>query len=164
MAEENDYSDIQITNGVATWDMRLEGSVLGTYTGTFKFRCFLSPLQKIAAGREQRALLGESRTWIETPSYEHEAFLAYALTQLKYRIISSPPFWTTSGVNKSHEGDIPDEEIIGKILDAAINAELKYMKELKDKKEAAIKRANEGAEALKERQKTEDAELTDDIS
>lgn len=148
--------DIQIVGSVATWTMRLDGDVSGTYTGTFQFHCFLTPLQIIAAGREQRALLGESRTFVETPSYEHEAFLAYLLTQLKYRIISAPPFWGTAGINKSHEGDIPDENVLEKILDAATDAELIYKQRLKKLKDEAIKRANVGAKIVEEQLKKED--------
>lgn len=155
---ENDTvrDDIQINGGIATWTMHIDGAVSGTYTGTFKFRCFLTPLQRIAAGREQRALLGESRAFAETPDYEHEAWLAYLITQLKYRIISAPPFWNTSGINKSHEGDIPDENVLEKILDAATDAELIYKRQLKKLKEDAIIKANAGAKAVEEQLKKED--------
>lgn len=167
MADEKeiDFSDLQVVGGVSTWEMRADGDILGTYNGTFKFRCFLDPLDKIAAGREQRELLGESRSWVATPEYEHESFLAYALTQLKYRIISAPPFWSSAGVNKTHEGNIPDEDILEKILDAAIRSELKYKMDIKKRKEAALKRANEGAKALEEQLKKEDPpETLDDSS
>jgi hypothetical protein len=148
--------DIQIIGSTATWTMRLDGAVSGTYTGTFQFRCFLTPLQRIAAGREQRALLGESRAFSETPDYEHEAWLAYLLTQLKYRIISAPPFWATSGINKSHEGDIPDENVLEKVLDAATDAELIYKQRLRKLKEEALVKANVGAKAVEEQLKKED--------
>lgn len=148
--------DIQINGSVATWTMHMNGTVSGTYTGTFTFRCFLTPLQRIAAGREQRALLGESRAFVETPDYENEAWLAYLLTQLKYRVISAPPFWSTSGINKTHEGDIPDENVLQAILDAATDAELIYKQRLKKLKEEAIKKANEGAKAVEEHLKKQD--------
>jgi hypothetical protein len=154
MSEENDglnYEDIQLVGPVAVWEMHANGIVSGTYTGTFKFRCYLTPLQKIAAGREQRALLGESRAWVETPDYEHEAWLSYALTQLKHRIISAPPFWTSAGVSKSHDGDIPDENVLETVLDAAIRSELKYKKHLKQLKDDALVKANIGAKAVEEK-------------
>jgi hypothetical protein len=148
-----DFNDLQLVGTQATWTMRKEGFLSGTYTGTFTFRCYLTPLQKISAGREQRQLLGESRTWIETPEYERESFLAYALTQLKYRIISSPPWWAVAGVNKSHEGDIPDEEVIEEVLNAAMRSQLKYEKTLQERKENALKRANDGAKIMEEEHK-----------
>lgn len=154
------YDDIQLNGSIATWELNTEGKILGTYSGTFKFRCFLTPLQLIAVGREQRALLGESKAWVETVDYEHESFLAYALIQLKYRIIESPPFWKSSGVNKTHDGDIPDQEVLEKILDAAIRSELKYKDDLKKRKEKAIQAANEGVKYHKENQKKEDEEIT----
>lgn len=156
MAEEkndNNFEDIQLNGSIATWTMRAEGTISGTYSGTFVFRCYITPLQKIAAGREQRALLGESRSWVETADYEHEAWLAYALTQLKYRIVSAPPFWGTSGINKSHEGDVPDENILETVLDAAVRAELKYKTHLKKMKEDAITKANLGAKVVEEQLK-----------
>jgi hypothetical protein len=164
MAENKEINldDIHLSGGIATWEFRIEGGISGIYSGSFKFRCYLTPLQKIAAGREQRALLGESRAWVETADYEHEAWLSYALTQLKYRVVSAPPFWTTAGINKSHEGDIPDEEVLEKILDAAVRAELKYKKELKKRKDDALEKANIGAKIVEEQQKKEDPPETNE--
>lgn len=154
--EDHNYEDLILNGGVSTWELRMEGNISGTYSGIFKFRCYLTPLQRIAAGKEQRTLLGESRAWVDTPDYEHEAWLAYLITQLKYRIISAPPFWATAGVNKTHEGDIPDENVLEKILDAAVRSELKYRTQLKKSKEGAINRANEGIKAIEEEKKNQE--------
>ncbi len=135
--------DIRIDGNVATWELNKVGAINGTYIGTFKFRCYLTPMQKIAAGKEERDLLGSNIALAP----EHERFMAYSLTQLKYRIIQSPPFWTSANTS-SMEGDLPDEEIISEILDAAISAEIQYKKELKEKKEKAIERAKSSAEAI----------------
>lgn len=137
-----EHTNIIIDGTTATWDMRLEGDIAGTYSGTFKFKCYLTPMQKIAANREMREILGPQMTMAP----EHEANLAFALTQLKHRIIAAPPFWSsvTSGMN----GDIPDENIILSVLDAAYASELKYMAQLKEKKESAIKRAIAAAESM----------------
>ena len=151
-SNKTDWSDISIDNNTAVWTMREEGDVNGTYIGTFKFKCFLTPLQQIAANREQRELLGSNPTL----AGEHESFLAYALTQLKYRIVEAPPFWTTQG--STYNGDLADENIIGKVLDKAIASELKYKDSLKKKKADAIERAKKAAEAILERQKKEDAD------
>lgn len=139
MADE--FQEIIIDGNIATWDMRTEGPISGTYAGTFKFRCFLTPIQKIAANREMRELLGPQMTMAP----EHEANLAFALTQLKHRIVSAPPFWGTNGVL---QGDIPDSNVILTILDAAIASELKYMDHLKSKKLDAISRAKKAAEQM----------------
>lgn len=139
MADER--HDITIDGTTASWDMRLEGDIAGTYAGTFKFRCYLTPMQKIAANREMRELLGAQMTM----AAEHEANLAFALTQLKHRVISAPPFWGTGG---SLSGDIPDTNVILSVLDAAFAAELKYGESLKQKKLDAIERAKKSAEAM----------------
>ena len=148
MAEDRD--DIKIEGNVATWEINTVGSIMGTYIGTFRFRCFLSPLQQIAAGREERELIGVNMSLAP----EHEKFLAYALTQLKYRIISAPPFWASANVNNL-QGDIPDEEIISVILSAAIDAEAKYKSDIRKRKEEAIQRAKKASEAILKAEITE---------
>lgn len=137
MANQNDQnrSDIIIENNVASWDINLLGDINGTYVGTFKFRCYLTPTQQIAANREYRELIGPHPTFAP----EHESFLAYALTQLKYRILSAPPFWNS--VVGGTPGDIPDENVLTAILDAAVSAETKYRGLLKKRTESAINRS-----------------------
>jgi hypothetical protein len=141
---EKERSDIIIEGNTASWDMKVDGAINGTYTGAFRFRCFLTPTQQIAANREYRELLGPQLTMAP----EHETFLAYALTQLKYRILSAPPFWTSTLQTSSVAGDVPDENIISAVLDAAIGAEIKYKKQLNERKLEAIKRAKEAAERM----------------
>lgn len=128
-------SDIIIEGNTATWSFRLDGDINGTYSGTFRFRCYLSPLQRIAADRERRELLGNH------PEYasEHESFLAYSLTQLKYRILTAPPFWNSQNPG-SMGGDIADENIISAVIDAAVGAEIKYREQLKERKQQALDR------------------------
>lgn len=145
MAEENveekERTDIHIEGNVGTWDMSIQGDVQGTYIGTFRFKGFLTPTQQIAANREYRELLGSNPTMVP----EHESFLAYALTQLKYRIVSSPPFWSAAK-GGALEGDVPDENVISATLDAALATEIKYRNQLKKKKIEAIERAKAAAE------------------
>jgi len=138
MAEE--VFEITITGNEATYDLRADGAINGTYIGQFKFRCFLTPIQKIAANREMRQLLGDQM--IMAP--QHESNLAFAITQLKYRIVSAPPFWSSGEV----AGDIPDSDIIMKVLNAAIEAEVQYLKQLKKRKDDSLNRAKAAAEAM----------------
>lgn len=140
----SEREDIKIDGSVASWEINTTGSIMGTYIGTFRFRCFLTPLQQIAAGREERELIGVNMSLAP----EHEKFMAYALTQLKYRVISAPPFWASANPNGNMSGDIPDEEVINLILSAAIDAEVKYKNELKKRKEEAIKRAKSASEQI----------------
>lgn len=146
-----DRSDIIIEGNTATWDLHVEGIIGGTHSGKFRFRCFLTPTQKITASRKMREMLGPQMTMAP----EHESFLAYAITQLEQRILSAPPFWSANGVG----GDIPDENVITEVLNAAIDAEIKYSKQLSERKKDALERAKIAAEKIlsgKDRDSDED--------
>lgn len=160
MADETIFDDstIFIEGTEATWRINEEGPINGKYIGTFKFRCILMPVGRIAANREYREMLGGNPTL--TP--EHEDSLAYALTQLKYRIISYPPFWEGEDKSTPINGNIPDTDIIALILRAAVAAELKYRKQLDEKRKSAIQRAKEAAEKIYEQQTAENKEEKDE--
>lgn len=151
-------SDILIEGNTGAWEMRLEGDIHGTYVGAFRFKGFLTPLQQIAANREYRELIGANPTM--TP--EHESFLAYALTQLKYRIVSAPPFWSSANPSGGMPGDIADENVITAILDAAIGTEMKYKSQLKKKRLEAIERAKSAAEKLMDTKEDEEKDEADE--
>jgi hypothetical protein len=135
--------DIKIDGNIATWEINTVGEILGTYIGTFRFKCFLTPLEQIAAGKLERELIGPNMALAN----EHETFLAFALAQLKFRVVSAPPFWASSNPGNI-QGDIPDEPIINMVLSAAIDSEAKYKKQIKERKENAIKRAKAVSEAI----------------
>jgi hypothetical protein len=135
-------SDIVIEGTTASWSIHMEGDVSGTFNGTFRFKCFLTPTERIAANREMRALLGEHPMLVP----EHESFLAYALTQLKYRIITAPPFWKSG--ESGWAGDLPDSNVISEVLNAAVEAEVKYKDELNKRKLEHLDRAKKAAEAI----------------
>jgi hypothetical protein len=133
-------NDIVIEGDTATWSMSMEGAVQGTYFGQFRFRCFLTPSQRLAAGRDHRELIGPNPALVQ----EHDDNLAFSLSQLKYRIVSAPPFWNSNGIG----GDIPDENVIDAVLEAAIAAEFKYLAQIKKKKVDAIEKAKLAAEKM----------------
>lgn len=137
-------SDVSIEGNQAKWQIAAVGEIQGTYAGEFIFRCYLSPSQQIAANREYREMLGVNPTM----AGEHETFLAYALSQLKYRIISAPPFWTSTAQINGFNGDLPDEDIITQILDAAIHAQLKFKHEINKRKMDLIEKARKAAEKM----------------
>lgn len=144
MVETRD--DIIIDGNAATWDINEEGSIQGSYRGTFKFKCYLTPLDQIAAGRAYRELLGSNPTLVN----EHESFLAYALTQLKHRVISAPPFWTSTLQSGPFSGDVPDDNIISSVLNAAIDAEAKYREMMKQKRTGLVSKSKDAAENMLE--------------
>jgi hypothetical protein len=148
-------SDVFIEGNVAKWSIALHGAIGGTYAGDFVFRCILTPSQQIAANRDYREMLGANPTLAP----EHESFLAYALTQLKYRVVSAPPFWESTRQANGIAGDIPDQDVIEAVLDAAVHAQLKYRYELNQKKLELIERAKAAAERIINGRKDEEDDL-----
>ena len=150
--------DLVVENNTAKWDISHSGDINGLYTGTFVFKCFLTPSEKLAAGRQYRELLGTNPVVVS----EHEDNLAFSISQLRYRVISAPPFWASSvGVN-GVVGDLPDEKVLDVILQASLSAEFKYLALLQDKKEKALEKAKKVAESISENKESdEDAESKD---
>jgi len=136
--------DITIEGSTATWELAAQGDIMGLYTGQFKFRCYLTPTQKLAAGRLYRTLLGDHPTTALT----HEDNMSFTLAQLKYRVISGPPFWESAIGLDGIVGDIPDEKILDIIFEAAVASELKYLATLQQKKTELIEKAKKSAEKL----------------
>lgn len=144
--------DIVIENNTARWDISTNGDINGLYTGQFMFKCFLTPTEKLAAGREYREFLGSNATL----ALKHEDNLAFILAQLKYRVISAPPFWLSAmGIN-GIAGDLPDEKVLDVIFEASLSAEFKYLAVLQEKKELAIEKAKKAAESIVEDKDEED--------
>lgn len=146
MSEYLKRKDIHIEGNQATWNISTVGDILGTYTGTFRFKCFLTPSERLAAGRLYRELLGSNPTLVT----EHEDNLALTLSQLKFRIISGPPFWSSAIGLDEIAGDIPDEMVLNSILDAASASELKFLAQLQEKKKDLIEKAKKAAEKVLE--------------
>lgn len=139
-----DSPDITIEGSEAVWVMpRTDGELGGTYTGVFRFRCFLDPLKELQAGREYRELLGT----FATQATDTESKLAWALSQLKHRIIKAPPFWTSTLQDSGYAGNIGDMGILTLVTDAAFRAEVlfkaKIQKEHNEALELAIKISEE---------------------
>jgi hypothetical protein len=125
--------DVVLENNKAIYHLDQVGDVGGSYKGVFEFRCFLNPIQYIAADREYRDLMGKNQALADP----HADSLAYALTQLKYRIIKAPPFWYSDD-SAIPGGSIPDRDIISLLLSAATEAEIKFRRSLLDKQEESV--------------------------
>ncbi len=146
-------TDITLDGSTANWPMpNTKGDYGGTYTGTFTFRCFLTPTQLLAASKKYRELLGPNAIFAP----EHEGHVAYALTQLEHRILKSPPFWTQPLQNGEMAGNIPDLNIILMVLDAASRAQALYIEKMNSDRTIILKRTIDLAEEmLVENQKEE---------
>lgn len=138
-----DKTDITIDGQIATWIMpTTQGDVGGTYTGTFQFRCILDPLRSLQAGREYRELLGKNAVLAS----ESDSDLAFALTQLKHRVLKAPPFWSSTTQDAEFAGNLPDLNIIVLVLDAALRAENQYKERMAEQREAILNRSIKVAE------------------
>jgi hypothetical protein len=143
-------SDIVIEGANAVFDLNITAPIGGTYMGTFKFRCTLSPLQIIDADRDYRDLIGNQPSMVA----ETADNLAFSLSQLKQRIVLAPSFWTENS-GRFPGGGVKDLEVISKVLEAAFLAENKYRRLLQEKHESAVKRLQSAIERKKELEKTE---------
>lgn len=140
-----DNSDIIIEGSTATWNMpRIEGSLGGTYVGSWTFRCFLDPIRQLQAGKEYRSLLGELAA--QASSVEEE--LAFALIQLKYRVIKAPAFWTSTLNEDGYSGNIGDLNVIGVVLDAAMRAQNLFKEKIQKERENLLDKTIKKAEDL----------------
>ena len=139
-------TDLMIEGHTAIWSIPpgTQGDIGGTYSGQFKFKTYLSPMQMLAANKEYREMLGANAS----SASEHDGYLAYALTQLKYRVISSPPFWTTPQQNGAMAGSIPDENVILAVLDAAVRAETVFKAKMASERDSVLKRTITIAEEM----------------
>ncbi len=136
-------TDIVITGSVAKWVLPpTQGDLGGTYTGSFTFRCYLTPLQSLQAGREFRELLGG----LANQASDVESKLAFSLTQLSHRIIESPPFWTSTKQDGGIAGNLGDLNIISMVLDAAFRAETLFQERIQKERENLLNKTIQAAE------------------
>lgn len=128
-------SEITLDNSISTWKMPLtQGSLGGSYTGTFTFKTFLDPLTQLQAGRELRELLGS----LGGQATEVEWSLAYALTQLKHRILTAPPFWTSTQQSSGISGNVGDLNIIEIVMAAAMLSEQLFKEKIEKEREQIL--------------------------
>ena len=136
---------LTVKNDIAEYDFIDEGEIMGTYRGKFIFKCILSPIEEIDADRDFRQLVGEHASLINP---ENEK-VALALVQLKYRVLKAPLFWT-SEESRINGGHIKDINIISHVFAAAIDAEIAYRNQLKERKDKAQKILAESLQKRKE--------------
>ena len=113
-------------------------------------------MDKLAVGRERRQLLGE----FEALASELERYIAYSLSELKYRIITAPVFWNDDKMN----GNIPEEQLLFNVLDAALYAQGMYSQTKNEEKDALVNSALKQAEKiLTDKKEENDKEDKDDL-
>lgn len=148
-----DNNDIILDGSTATWVLPpTDAQTGGTYTGRFVFRCFLTPTQSLQAGRDYRELLGQYGTMIT----EAEGSLAFALAQLRQRVLKAPPFWTSPLQDAGYAGNIGDTGIISIVLDFAIRSENLFKEKIKAERDVALEQSIKVAEDLLQKEQRVD--------
>ncbi len=126
-------------DGVAFYTINEEGQIQGSYKGVFQLRCYLNPLDALAAGRQFRDLLGQ----FGVDAGEQDRYLAFCISQLAKRVIKGPTWWNA-------DQTVPDLNILSIILDRSLTAEAVYKQHLVKRKEEALEKAQKAAQALHE--------------
>jgi hypothetical protein len=123
MSSDADYKvNVDIEKGEATFKVDLVGQKSKeSYKGVFVVRCMLNPMAFIAADKLYRELLGGK----PVEAHPHAGALAFALSQLKYRVLKMPPFWENREIPGGH---IDDHNILIEVLNRAIYCEEVYAK------------------------------------
>lgn len=150
---------IDYYTGTAEFFVNIEAAAnKQTYQGQFKVKCVLSPLEYIQSDATYRELLGKTNPQFAT---EYVAQLAYALAQLKYRLMDSPS-WYKNEVN-GIDGSNVDDKILLHIFEKAIQCEEDYRKGMEERskqaKERVKKAVDDGELTSKEEQKTEEEQV-----
>lgn len=153
--------EIDYNLGVANFSVNIEAAGdKSTYKGNFKVKCILSPLEYIQSDATYRELLGKTNPQFAN---DYVAQLSYALSQLKYRIISSPSWFKseTNSINGSHV----DDRVLLYVLDKTIECEEKYRKGIEERYNKARNEVKEAIDngTLNDGKKQESEELEDDL-
>lgn len=120
-------SEFRFDGSVAEFDLYGVGEDTNTtYMGIFKVKTIVTPYDYIRADRLYRELLGQVNPHLASKEAQNYAF---ALSQLKVRVLESPDFFK----NKDIDGAHLDRNILIQIINLAIDAQEEYKKTLTDK-------------------------------
>jgi hypothetical protein len=105
----------------AIFTIKTTGDSTGeSFSGKFRVRTLLSPLNHIKADKLMRQLLGEHSIVADELSRQY----AFMLSQLQFRIISSPLWWKSN--LEVEGGHIQDKNVLIEILNKSLEAEELY--------------------------------------
>lgn len=122
-----------------------------TFMGEFTFKVSLNPLEVIATDRYYRELLGGNPLSATNSAQE----MAFALSQLKYRIDKAPSWWEDVFNPNSN---FFDYAIIVEVLNLSYEAE----QEFKAKTEENLNKAKERIEKVLKNKKSEEETVQDE--
>ena len=129
-------------DGTALFTINEEGALQGSYKGVFSLRCYLSPLDSLAAGRHYRDLLGQ----FGADAGEQDRYTAFCMAQLAKRVIKGPPWWSANDL----AGNVPDLNILSVLLDRSLTAEAAYKQHLVKRKTEALAKAQTAVQAIQD--------------
>lgn len=119
-------------------DIRFEGSIAlvdyqgigernnDTLMGVFKFKTVMTPIDHLKADRLYRELIGSVNPHLASQEAKNYAF---ALSQLKYRILESPSFFKNDEIDGGHL----DSNVLIELINLAIESEEEYQQHQDDK-------------------------------
>lgn len=114
---------IIIEGTTATFDSAVQDELtMETYMGSYKVKCFLSPLEIIRADRIYRELIGPINSAMAGDTAQNYAF---AIAQLSVRLIVFPDFFKNPNAPELLGSHMPEKVLIA-VLDSSIDAETQY--------------------------------------
>lgn len=141
---------IRIEGSEANFTINVVGNITKeTYMGKYKVKCILSPLEEIEADKIYRELLGNNYHL----SDENIKQKAFALAQLKVRVLEYPPFWDNDFIGGGH---VPDSNVILDVLELAIESQEKF---IKDRQEDMKRRQDLLTNAINKKQIEKEPEI-----
>jgi len=132
-------------DGTAEFFIDTEDEFKQTVRGKFIVKCYLSPIENIKADRFFRQLLGEHLEHANKNARDS----AFALSQLKYRIIKHPPFWAGEEIDGENVGI----KVLIEIMNKALESQELYIEQAKketQEKEKTLTKKIEKEEIVKE--------------
>jgi hypothetical protein len=122
-------TEFRFEGSKATFDFSSMGLVTNeSFSGEFAVKCAISPIDHLKSDRLYRELIGEVNPHLASQEAQNYAF---ALSQLKQRVIESPHFFK----NKEIDGGHLDSNVLVEIVNIAIEAEAKYREQQNERME-----------------------------
>ena len=103
------------------------------YTGTFKVKCLLGPLERFRADEIRRELLGSNAK--EASSLVHD--MAIIFSELSLRIIDGPIWWFSNPQGTYPGIHIKDQNVWESVFSEAVKMESQYKQEIREKADKA---------------------------
>lgn len=127
-----------------------------SYVGEFRVKCILSPLDLLAIDRDYRELLGPVNPIMASGDANN---IAFALSQLKHRVLAYPSFWK----GESYDGGHLPKKVLYAILDRSIEVQDKFKKERQEEMAQIQARLTKQVKTGKIKKKVaEETELTNE--